>query len=139
MRSRGLSPRPNTSIGTRLVENGSPWQPSDGEEDDHWRGGRRWRGQMVAGVELWFGEYQGTMMELAVLLDSPEEDRVWWSMTTHTKEDGGAVNGGPRHRWPATWATTGCNGMGTVVALNGEPSGGRFGNEQSEGGGVVWS
>jgi hypothetical protein len=53
---------------------------------------------MVAGVELWFGEYQGMMTELAVLLDSPKEDRVRWSMMTHMKEDGGAVNGSSRHR-----------------------------------------
>jgi hypothetical protein len=85
---------------------------------------------MVAGVELWFGEYQGTTMELAVLLDSPEEDRVW-SMTTHIKEDGGAVNGGSRHRWPATWATTGCNGTrgrcrtrsSTRMAMDGDSGG----------------
>jgi hypothetical protein len=52
MSSRGPSPRPNALIGTGLVENGSPWQPSNGEEDNQQRGGRRLRGQMVAGVEL---------------------------------------------------------------------------------------
>jgi hypothetical protein len=50
MRSWVPSPRPNTSIGTSLVENGSPWRPSDNEEDDQRRGGRRRRGRMVVGV-----------------------------------------------------------------------------------------
>jgi hypothetical protein len=34
MSSRGPRARPNAPIGTSLVDNGSLWQPSDGEQDD---------------------------------------------------------------------------------------------------------
>jgi hypothetical protein len=47
--------------------------------------------------------------ELVVLSDDPKEDGARWSMVTHVEEDGSAVNGGSRRRWPATWAATGCN------------------------------
>jgi hypothetical protein len=56
MSSWGPSPRPNASIGTSLTENGSLWRSSDNEEDNQRRGGRRWHGRMVAGVELRFEE-----------------------------------------------------------------------------------
>jgi hypothetical protein len=49
------------------------------------------------------------MVELGVFSDGLKEDRAWWLMVTRMEEDGGAVNGGSRHRWPTTWAATRCN------------------------------
>jgi hypothetical protein len=73
------------------------------------------------------------MAELAVLSDSPKEDRAWWSLVTHVEEDGHAVNGGSRRRWPATWATTGCKvtrgrwwtRLSTRMAMEGDGGGAR--------------
>jgi hypothetical protein len=65
------------SIGTDLAERGSPWRPSDGEED-----GQRQHEQMAAGARLRVGEQQWTTGKLAVQLFGLEEDRARWSMVT---------------------------------------------------------
>jgi hypothetical protein len=51
------------------------------------------------------------MAELAVLLEDPEEDEAWWSIVTHSEEDGGVVNDASQHLRPTTRAASGCNMM----------------------------